>query len=162
MLNKIGARLTATFGAVLVLLLAICVTVSLLMARMNANTQTIVKDRAVKVALANQFKEGAYLGNLWAYRAMDETTLDAQQADVDQIQAQRKKNAALYKALQDRINTDAERAAYDHLVQVRTPYAAALEPIYAQLALHNTNGAHAAMLSIVPLQTALFKAQNEF
>jgi methyl-accepting chemotaxis protein len=71
MLNKIGARLTATFGAVLVLLLAICVTVSLLMARMNANTQTIVKDRAVKVALANQFKEGAYLGNLWAYRALD-------------------------------------------------------------------------------------------
>ena len=162
MLNKIGARLTATFGAVLVLLLAICVTVSLLMARMNANTQTIVKDRAVKVALANQFKEGAYLGNLWAYRALDETTLEAQQADVDQIQAQRKKNAALYKALQDRINTDAERAAYDHLVQVRTPYAAALEPIYAQLALHNTNGAHAAMLGIVPLQTALFKAQNEF
>jgi methyl-accepting chemotaxis protein len=36
---KIGARLAVTFGAVLVLLLVICVTVSVQMARMNSNTE---------------------------------------------------------------------------------------------------------------------------
>ncbi len=55
---KIGSRLTATFGAVLVLLLVICVTVSAQMSRMNANIQDIVNDRVAKVRLANELKEG--------------------------------------------------------------------------------------------------------
>jgi methyl-accepting chemotaxis protein len=55
MAMKIGARLTATFGAVLGLLLVICVTISMQMSRMNADTQRIVNDRNAKIAMVNGF-----------------------------------------------------------------------------------------------------------
>jgi methyl-accepting chemotaxis protein len=73
MAMKIGARLTATFGAVLFLLLVICVTISAQMSRMNANTQFIVNDRNEKVALVNQIKEGTYFTALLIYRTLDDT-----------------------------------------------------------------------------------------
>jgi len=55
---KIGTRLGATFGLVLLMLLVICVTVSVQMSRMNQNTQSIVADHLVKQKLAIQLKEG--------------------------------------------------------------------------------------------------------
>ena len=159
---KIGARLTATFGAVLVLLLVICVTVSAQMAHMNEDTQSIVNNRVAKVNLTNQLKEGTYRVGLLVYRALDERTPEAQQATFEQLKAQVEKNTALYQDLESRMVTAVGRVAFDRLMQVRTPYSAALKPVYAQLAAHDSNGARATLLSVIPVQTALLQGQDDF
>jgi methyl-accepting chemotaxis protein len=107
---KIGARLTATFGAVLVLLLVICVTVSVQMSRMNQDTQVIVNDRLVKQKAANQVKEGAYLTALLVYRTLDEPTPEAQQADFEKLQDSVKQNSARLMDIETRLNSADERA----------------------------------------------------
>ena len=159
---KIGARLTATFGAVLVLLLVICVTVSAQMSHMNQDTQSIVNNRVAKVNLTNQLKEGTYRVGLLVYRALDERTPEAQQATFEQLKAQVEKNTALYQDLESRMVTAVGRVAFDRLMQVRTPYSAALKPVYAQLAAHDSNGARATLLSVIPVQTALLQGQDDF
>jgi methyl-accepting chemotaxis protein len=161
---KIGARLTATFGAILVLLLVICVTISMQMSRMNADTQDIVNDRLVKQQLANQVQQGTYFTGLLIYRALDEQTPEAQQADFEQFQDHAKENTALYKTIGSRIDTAAAGGgtAFGHLLQVQEAYSAALRPVYAQLAAHDSHGARATMLAVVPFQIALFKAQDDF
>jgi methyl-accepting chemotaxis protein len=159
---KIGARLSATFGAVLVLLLVICVTVSAQMSRMNAATQSIVNDHASQVALANRLKEGTYRVALLLYRALDERTPEAQQADLDELEAEITKNSALYTDLQSRLDTENGRAAFNHLIQARTSYSAAVLPVRAQLAAHDSNGARATLLSVVPLQAAALAALDNF
>jgi methyl-accepting chemotaxis protein len=155
---KIGSRLAATFSAVLVLLLVICVMVSVQMAHMNANLQDIVNDRVAKIMLTSQIRQGTYRVALFMERSLDEATPEAQQADVEQLQAQTTKNTVAYKDLQSRLDTDSGRAAFDHVVQVRTPYSAALQAIN----LHDSNGARATLVSLAPLQTATFTALNDF
>src|SRR5258706_3134987 len=96
MTMKIGTRLALTFSAVLVLLLAICVTVSTQMSRMNENTRSIVDNHTAKIDLANQMKEGAYFVALLGYRSLDERTPEAQQADLEKLRGQVAKNTATY------------------------------------------------------------------
>jgi len=159
---KIGARLAATFGAVLGLLLVICVAVGMQMSQMNANTQDIVQDRYAKIEAASQLRDGTNQVALLLYRALDEPTPDAQQSDLEQLQARTTKNTALYAELQKMVDSDADRAAYDHLIQVRTPYAEALRPVNAQLAAHDANAARATLLRVVPLQAATLAALADF
>jgi len=159
---KIGARLTATFGAVLVLLLVICVTVGAQMSRMNADTQYIMNDRNVKIALTNDLKEGTYRTALLIYRTLDEPKPDAQQADYEQLQENVKENSDRYRAIESHVNTDRGHVAFDHLMQVRQAYSAALRPVYQQLAAHDSSGARATMLGVVPYQIALLKTINDF
>jgi methyl-accepting chemotaxis protein len=162
MVMKIGARLTATFGAVLVLLLVICGTVSVQMANMNANTENIVNNHAKKLQKGNQLKEGTYLVRLLAYRSLEEPTPEAQQTDFEQLQAQLEKNTTIGRDVQSAMDTAAGRAAFDHVIQARTAYAAAMKPAYAQLAAHDVNGARATLMAAVPLQNTLLKAQTDF
>jgi methyl-accepting chemotaxis protein len=155
---KIGSRLAATFGAVLVLLLAICVMVSAQMSHMNANLQDIVNNRVAKIALTNQIKQGTYRVALFMDRSLDEPTPEAQQADIQQLQAQTTINSAAYKDLQNRLDTDSERAAFDHVMQVRTPYSTAQQAIN----VHDVNGARTTLLSLMPLQAATLAALDDF
>jgi len=159
---KIGARLTATFGTVLMLLLAICGTVSMQMAHMNANTESIVSNQAEKLRLGNLYKDGTYLVSVLVYRALDETTPDAQQATFEQLQAQVEKNASVTRDVQNQMDTAAGRTAFDHVMQARMAYSAAIKPVYAQLAARDVSGARATLLSTVPLQKTLLSAQNDF
>jgi len=159
---KIGTRLALTFSAVLILLLAICVTASMQMSRMNADTQNIVNDRLVKQNMANQIKEGTYFVALVLFRVLDEPTLEAQQADLEKMRVQREKNAALQKDLEAKLGTGVGRVAYARVAQARTPYAAAMQLVLAQLAAHDNNGARATLLSMTPLRLALFQAESNF
>jgi len=159
---KIGTRLGATFGLVLLMLLVICVTVSVQMSRMNQNTQSIVADHLVKQKLAIQLKEGGTGVGLLVYRALDESAPEVQQADLDKITALQEKNTDTIKTLQSLVETDAERSAFDHVMSVRTSYVEALKPIFSQLAAHDNNAARATVLNILPLQTALLNALNGF
>ncbi|SAL71191.1 methyl-accepting chemotaxis sensory transducer [Caballeronia udeis] len=162
MAMKIGARLTITFGAVLVLLLVICGTVSVQMADMNANTEDIVDHQAKKLQNGNQLKEGTYLVSLLAYRSLEEPTPEAQQTDFEQLQAQVEKNTALVRDVQSRMGSAVGRAAFNPVTQAYTAYSAAMKPAYAQLAAHDVSGARATLLGTVPLQLALLKAQSTF
>jgi methyl-accepting chemotaxis protein len=162
MAMKIGVRLIATFGAVLALLLVICVTISVQMSRMNADTQSIANDHAAKAALGNQLEEGTYLTALQLYAALSERTPEAQQADVEIADAQQEKNAAITKDIASRLVTDKGQAAFDHLLQARESYAAALKPIHAQLAAHDSEGTSATLRSVVPFGRALIQAQTDF
>jgi methyl-accepting chemotaxis protein len=159
---KIGARLNATFAAVLLLLLVICVAVSAQMSRMNAQTQNVISNRMAKVMLANEIREGSNLTLLLIYRTLDDATPEAEQADYDRLQDNVKSNSAIYANIEKRLDTAEERAAYDRLMQVRKAYSAALAPVYAQLAAHNTDSARVTMRDVAPFQTALFKSINEF
>jgi len=159
MVMKIGTRLTATFGAVLFLLLVICGTVSVQMANMNANTVNVADNLAKKVQLVSQIKEGVYLVRLLTYRSLEETTPEAQQADLEQLQAQVAKNTTIYRDLQNSVTSPAGQAALAPMVKARTAYAEATKPAYAQLAAQDANGARATLSAVGPLQDALFKAE---
>ncbi|MEA3118631.1 MAG: hypothetical protein QOI13_1901 [Paraburkholderia sp.] len=159
---KIGARLAATFGAVLVLLVVICATVSVQMGRMNANTKNIVDDHADKIRLINQVKDGTYLVSALVYGALDEQTPQAQQAILDQIKAQIEKNDAIYQNLKGRMITAAGQTAFAHLILVHSPYSAAIKPVLDQLAAHDLSATHAALLGATGARKALLNAQTDF
>jgi methyl-accepting chemotaxis protein len=159
---KIRTRLALTFGTVLILLLAICVTVSMQMSRINENTQSIANERAVKQSLAHELTEGTYLVALLLYRALDEPTAEAQRADLEKMQVQRDKNAALHKALESGLGTGVGQVAFERVGQARTPYTRAMKPVFGQLAAHDQDGVRATLLSMVPSQIALFKAESDF
>jgi methyl-accepting chemotaxis protein len=110
----------------------------------------------------SQLKEGTYLVSLLAYRSLEEPTSEGQQADVEQLQAQVEKDAALNQDVQSKTTTARGRAAFDPVMQARTVYAAAMKPAYAQLAAHDVSGARTTLLGAVPLQIALEKAQSDF
>jgi len=162
MAMKIGTRLTATFGVILAMLLVICATVSLQMTQMNESTQSIVRDHLIKQQLASQLKEGVNGVVLLVYRALDESAPDVQQADLDQIKVLQGKNSATITALQKLIESDSERANFDHVIAVRTAYVEALKPVLAQLAAHDSNAARATVLTMLPRQTALLTALDGF
>ncbi len=96
------------------------------------------------------------------YRSLEEPTPKAQQADLEQLQAQLEKNTAIDRDVQSQMDTAVGRAAFDHVVQARTAYAAAMKPAYAQLAAHDISGAHTTLLGTVPQRVALLKAQSDF
>ncbi|TDV11650.1 methyl-accepting chemotaxis protein [Paraburkholderia caballeronis] len=162
MTMKIGGRLAATFGAVLVLLLAICVTISIQMSRMNQDTQVIVNDRLAKQTEVNQIKEGAYLTALLIYRTLDEPSPEVQQANFNKLQDSVKQNSTRLNDIENRLSSAGERTAFDSLMRVREAYQTALRPVYTQLAAHDTSEARATMLRVVPYQLALLKAIDDF
>ncbi|CAB3803359.1 methyl-accepting chemotaxis protein [Pararobbsia alpina] len=162
MAMKIWARLTSAFGALLVLLLVLCVVISVQMSSMNADTQSIVNDHAEKVARANQLKDGTFSTALQLYAALDDQTPEAQQADVEIAKVQVEKNAAIGKEIASRLVTEKGRTAFDHLSQAQESYAAALKPVYAQLAAHDSEGVRATLRRVVPFGRALIQAQIDF
>ena len=162
MTMKIGARLIATFSAVLVLLLAICVTIGVQMSHMNVNAQSVIREHLVKQQLANQLKEGGTGVGLLVYRALDELSPEIRQADLEKLLAQQQKNGADIDTLQSLVDSDAERTAFDHVISVRTAYIEALKPIFPQLKAHNGDAARVTVLNILPLQNALLAALNNF
>jgi len=158
---KIGVRLAATFGAVLAFLLVICVTASVLMAHMNANTQSIVNDRAAKQKLWNELKEGTLEVSLWAYDALDEPSPEVQRDALAKIHAQVDRDQEIYRIMATNVNTATGRILFDRLTRAHDPYSAAMKPVYAQLAARDTTAARATLLATVPLRVTLFKAQDE-
>jgi methyl-accepting chemotaxis protein len=159
---KIGTRLTATFGVVLILLLVICVATSVQMSRMNADTQSIVNDNAAKAANANKLKEGTYLIALQLYAALDEPTPEAQQADIELANAQEEKNAATRKDVEESLTTEKGRMVFNHALQAREAYAAVLQPVRAQLAAHDIDAVRATLRKVMPFGRALIQAQTDF
>jgi methyl-accepting chemotaxis protein len=132
MTMKVEARLTAKFGAVLVLLLAICVMISVQMSRMNADTQSIVNEHVGKATLGHQLVEGTYLAALEQYAAVSERTPEAQRAWIDQAGAQERNNAAISTETAGRLVAERERALFDQVQQAQESFAAALKPVHVQ------------------------------
>jgi len=159
---KVGARLAATFGLILVSLLVISITVTAQMARMNANTQEIVGNFAEKVALANELKDGSNFVALTLYRALSEQQPDAQVADIESLRARSARNAQVYDQIQSQLTTPDGHAAFDLVLQARKPYRAAFAQVADKLGAHDIDGARAAMVSVVPLQRAVLQAQTDF
>lgn len=106
--------------------------------------------------------EGTYRVSALLHRSMDEPTPAAQQADLDQVQAQRAANSAHYAELRKRIDADVEKAALDHVIEIGTPYNDALQPVTAQLAAHDSAAARATLLKVMPLQHATLGALTGF
>ncbi len=159
---KIGTRLALTFGAVLALLLMTCIAVSIQMARMNAVTQGIVDGRVQKEQIVARIKDGTNRIALLAYHAVEVPTPDAQAAVVNQIKVQAQKDTEDYARLKDLLVTDSERAAFDRLITIRTPYANALKPAYAQVAAHDTSGAGKTLQDSAPFRDATLQALSDF
>ena len=162
MAMKIGTRLTATFGAVLILLLVICVTVSTQMSRMNSDTQSIVNIFVAKQKLVSEIKEDTAMEFLVTYKGLDEQTPEAQQADAEASQAFVRAVTADYNSLRSKLSTDAERAAFDRVLQARETSLVAMRPAFAQVAAHQSDLARASLLNAAPLRLALFKTLDDF
>jgi methyl-accepting chemotaxis protein len=162
MAMKIGARLSATFGAVLVLLLVICVAVAAQMSRMNQDTESIVNVFVAKQRLMSQIKVDTSAEFLTAYKALDERTPEAQRADAEEIQALVKRVTAHYDSLQSHLDTGAERAAFDHVLQVRKANLTAFRPALAQVAAHDSDEARVSLLKAAPVRQTLFDTLDDF
>jgi nitrogen fixation/metabolism regulation signal transduction histidine kinase len=158
---KIGIRLALTFGSVLVWLLVICTTASVQMSRMSKNIRTIVNDRVTTQQLGSQLKEGASTLALSVYRALDERTPETQQADLAQLQAQREEVTSISNSLENRLVPDAGPAAFKHLEQVQAAYLEATKAVLVGLAAHDRDGVRGALLSMVPIQNAFFRALDD-
>ncbi|MCY0386992.1 methyl-accepting chemotaxis protein [Robbsia sp. Bb-Pol-6] len=159
---KIGMRLAATFGAVLGLLLVICISVSLQMARMNDNTQAIVSDLVVRQRLVADLKQGTYSVALLMYRALDEKTPEGQKALVARLTARINVNTQNYGKLEALMATPADKAAFADMVRVRTIYSQALKPAYAQIDANDVAGARATLSNVGESQRATFAALDDF
>jgi methyl-accepting chemotaxis protein len=159
---KIGIRLALTFGVVIALLLAICVTVSMQMAAMDRISQAVVSEQVVKQKLVGQLKEGSYSIALMIYRSLDQLTSRARAAELQAIGVQVEKNQANYNALAASLSSDTERRAYEDLVRVRAAYSAQLKPVYAQLSANDSIGARQTLLGMSATQEATFAALDHY
>jgi methyl-accepting chemotaxis protein len=157
---KIGARLTVTFGALLALLIAICLIATVQMAHMNATTQDIVNVRAAQVQLFSQIKMATLREAALAYTALEEPTSEAQQAALEQAQALTGQDDSVYQAIDRQLTTARGRALFDQVLQVHSLYVEAMKPAYAQLAAHNSDAARATLLAALPLRNSLLEKQD--
>ncbi|MEX3929355.1 MCP four helix bundle domain-containing protein [Paraburkholderia sp. BR10936] len=155
---KIGARLLATFGVVLVFLFAICVTATAQMARMSATTQTIVSIRAQELKLVNAIRAATLKRTVLLYAALDEPSPEAQQAALEQVQEICDQLTPIYQAIPRLLTTAAGRASFDRLLQARELYQEATKPVFAQLAAHDIAVARAAPAKARSARIAFFAA----
>jgi methyl-accepting chemotaxis protein len=160
---KIGTRLSATFGAILLLSLLICVMASVQLSRMNHETQLIVNERVTRQAVATQAQAGTYFTALYLFRAIAERTPEAMQADLDLVEAQAGKNTQYYEDLKNHPDADpAGRASFDNLLAIRKQYNVALHPAHVQVAAHQAEAARDTLLGAMPLQEKLLQAQADY
>ncbi|ABE35809.1 methyl-accepting chemotaxis sensory transducer [Paraburkholderia xenovorans LB400] len=158
---KIGTRLAATFGALVILILAIAVTTGIEMARMSVNTQLIVNNHARNVELATDLKEGTYLVALTVYHAFSEQD-EVQQADLELIRQQTERTSGVYEELYGQQLTPGEQTVLDSVKQARSSYSAAMKSVFVSLSSHDIAAARAAMGGVIPLQLTLLGAENRF
>jgi methyl-accepting chemotaxis protein len=159
---KIGARLTASFAAVLVLLIVVGVVVNMQMARMNENTEVIVNNRLALQNLAREGQAGTYFTALYLYRAIAEPTTQALDEDLEKVEKQAKRNGQIYQELQSMLGDQSDgHSVMDQLLTVRKAYNIALNPAHVLMAKHDVEGAKAALLNATPLQVQLLKAQAD-
>jgi methyl-accepting chemotaxis protein len=162
LMKKIGARLAASFTAVLLLLILIGVILSMQMARMNESTEVIVNDRLKLQNLAREGEAGTYVTTLYFYRSIAQSTPEAFEDDVQNLAKKAKLNGEIYDKLQSMLgNQPNARALMQRLIEARKQYNVALVPAHALLAKHDIEGTKAALLSTTPLLTALLKAQED-
>jgi methyl-accepting chemotaxis protein len=159
---KIGFRLAGTFGIVLLLLAILCLVANRQMSVMNAATDNVANDRAVKQQLVNEIKQSTFRIALLMYRALDEQSADGKAVIVKDMKAQSETNTRNYKRLEEISNTPEGSAMYQKVASVRTQYSAALKPVYAQLDANDGAAARATLMSVIPLQTATLKALEDF
>ncbi|MDN8078852.1 methyl-accepting chemotaxis protein [Burkholderia multivorans] len=160
---RIGTRLSTTFGAIMLLSLLSCVLASVQLARLNEQTQHIVKERVARQAVAAQAQSGTYFTALYLFRAIAEHTPEAMQADLDLVEAQAKKNTQYYEDLKNHPDADpAGREEFEHLLSIRKQYNVALHPAHVQVAAHQADAARETLLSAMPLQQKLLEAQSQY
>jgi diguanylate cyclase (GGDEF)-like protein len=158
---KIGARLVASFGAVLVLLTAVSVTVNVQMSHMNANTQHIVNQLRLQ-SLAREGQAGTYFTALYLYRALAESTSEELDADLGRVEQQAARNTEIYRTLQSMHSSDTDgRVLVERMVAIRKQHYVALHPAHVQMANHDVEDAKATLLRATPLQMDLLKAQSD-
>ncbi|BCG02483.1 hypothetical protein PPGU19_070510 (plasmid) [Paraburkholderia sp. PGU19] len=159
---KIGARLAASFAAVLALLVVVGLVVNVQMARMNDNTQFIVKNRLALQNLAREGQAGTYFTALYLYRAIAEASPQALDEDLEKVEKQAKRNGQIYQELQSMLTEHAEAlSVMGKLISVRKAYNVALKPAHVLMAKHDVEGAKAALLAATPLQVQLLQAQAD-
>jgi methyl-accepting chemotaxis protein len=159
---KIGARLTASFAAVLALLAVVGLIVNMQMARMNDSTEVIVKNRLALQNLAREGQAGTYFTALYLYRAIAETSTQALDDDLAKVEEQAKRNGQIYEELQSLLGDQADgQAVMQKLISVRKAYNVALNPAHVLMAKHDVDGAKAALLDATPLQVQLLQAQAD-
>jgi methyl-accepting chemotaxis protein len=161
-MKKIGARLAASFGAVLVLLVVVAVTLNVQMDRMNGNTELIVNQRLKLQNLAREGQAGTYFTALYLYRGIAQPTPQALDEDYRKVEKQAKRNGEIYKELQSIFGSDSDgRELMERLISARKQYNVALAPAHELMGKHDIEGARAALLSTTPLLVALLKAQSD-
>jgi methyl-accepting chemotaxis protein len=159
---KIGARLAANLAAVLALLVVICVNVSMQMSRMNAITEEIVNERLMLQGLAREGQAGTYYTALYLYKGTAETSNEALEADLANVEKQATRNGEIYKTLQATLNVDPKgRDLMEHLISVRKQYNVALHPAHVAMAKHDIEATKATLLAATPMQIELLKAQQD-
>jgi methyl-accepting chemotaxis protein len=159
---KIGARLTASFAAVLVLLAIVGLIVNMQMARMNDSTEVIVKNRLMLQNLAREGQAGTYFTALYLYRAIAETSTQALDEDLEKVEEQAKRNGQIYQDLQSLLGQQPDgQGVMQKLISVRKAYNVALNPAHVLMAKHDIEGAKAALLNATPLQVELLQAQAD-
>jgi methyl-accepting chemotaxis protein len=159
---KIHTKLALTFSAVLALLLMICVTMQIQMARANAVTHGIVNGAMQKKQLLSQISNGTNRIALLAYHALEVPTPEGQAAVVGQIKDQAQQDTDWYAQLKSLLVTDGEKAELDQLIKIRTPYANSLKPAYAQVAAHDMSGAAKSLQDSGPFRDATLQALSDF
>jgi methyl-accepting chemotaxis protein len=157
---RIRTRLSVTFGAILLCLMAISITALLLMARMNTDIHEITSHYARNVELSHEMREGAASSALTVYRSFYEQS-DAQQADIESAHGQLASVADTFHAIERGVVTTQGHAFVDAVEQARAPYVATLNSVLDKLAAHDIDGARATLVSVVPLRLTLFKAQDD-
>ncbi|MES2259817.1 MAG: methyl-accepting chemotaxis protein [Pseudomonadota bacterium] len=121
---KIGTRLAAGFGIVIVLLGGIVVVAERSLAALNQATEQIVDDRYPQVALATELLSQVNENAISMRNMLLADNPDMLKAETAAIEAGEKSIAAGLQRLQGMLSSDAGRKAYQDMLELRTKYQA--------------------------------------
>ena len=158
----IGTRLAVGFGIVIALLIAMAVVGISRIEAVDANTEVIVNDRYVKIALANTIQDKVDLRSRALRTALIATDPAVVKEEVDKAMSVGPAIDDALAKLQATIHTPEGTAALKHTIEARKPFLEATGQL-ADLALagHRDEAAAFLLKSVIPAQNAYLRSLEE-
>jgi methyl-accepting chemotaxis protein len=158
----IGTRLAIGYAAVIALLVAMAIVGISRIEAVNDNTDVIVHDRYVKIALANAIQDKVDVRSRALRTALITADPEVVKAEVDKAMSVGPAIDDALDKLQATIRTPEGAAALKHTIEVRKPFLDASRQL-ADLALagRRDEGAVFLVKSLIPIQNAYLSALQE-
>ncbi|MEX3950764.1 methyl-accepting chemotaxis protein [Paraburkholderia sp. EG287B] len=157
---KIGSRLMATFGVVLLLLVATCSVVQVKMSRMSDDLHAIVDFHLRQQQRLTLIEKNSLTVTRMAYATLLDSP-EQQASDLAEMRRLINENTETYKELGQHVVTDRGKAAYAPVLHAREAYHVALVSVLDKLGAHDPR-AQDDLAALGPILKSYFAALDGF